>query len=119
MALVKIGRVCEVPPESVMEARVGDRYFAICHSGGRVTALDGLCPHHYGPLGQGNIANGRVVCPWHMWEFDCRSGAWDRNPGCVVATYPVTIEDGEIWIEVAELPESEEMGSRSSDGETA
>jgi len=41
-----------------------------------------------------------LACPYHLWEFDCRTGEYDRDPSRGVATYPVRIEDGQILIEV-------------------
>lgn len=33
-----------------------------------------LCPHMGGPLDQGRIANGEVICPWHRYRFDLGTG---------------------------------------------
>ena len=81
-----------------MEAVIGGRPYAICNTGGVITALDGVCLHLGGPLGQGQIHEGRVVCPYHMWEFDCRTGACDVNPARRVATYEVKVEDDDIFV---------------------
>ena len=72
-----------------MEALVGEDTYAICNAGGEVYALDGICPHAGGPLGQGALHGTTLVCPWHAWEFDCRSGE-----------VPVKIEGGAIFIDV-------------------
>jgi nitrite reductase/ring-hydroxylating ferredoxin subunit len=40
-----------------------------------------------------------LVCPWHSWEFDCVTGEHDRLAGCRLATYPVTVRDGEVLVE--------------------
>ena len=37
-------------------------------------ALDNHCPHQGGPLGDGQIADGYVICPWHAYEYDPASG---------------------------------------------
>jgi nitrite reductase/ring-hydroxylating ferredoxin subunit len=79
---------------------VGEKLYAICNVEGRITALDGVCPHHGGPLGQGQIHGGHLVCPYHMWEFDCRTGEYDRHSALRVATYQVKVEDGEILLQV-------------------
>jgi len=102
MPLVKVARLSELPPESARECVVGERVFALCHTGGAVTAMDGLCLHAGGPLGHGQIAEGRVSCPWHLWEFDCRTGALDRNPTYRQQTFPVHIEGDDILIEIPE-----------------
>ena len=52
-----------------------------------------------GPLGEGALHGSTLVCPWHAWEFDCRTGANDFDPDVTVATFPVKIEAGEILID--------------------
>ena len=101
MAWIKVATVSEVPAESAVEVFVGRQPYAICNTGGEIRALNGVCIHQGGPLGQGQIENGRVVCPFHMWEFDCRTGEYDYDPTKRVATYPVKVEGGDIFIEVA------------------
>jgi len=85
-----------------MEARIGERCYAVCNDQGTLRALDGLCPHAGAPLGFGNLSEGHIVCPFHLWEFDCATGEYDANPRFRVATYPVRVEDGEILIDVPE-----------------
>lgn len=102
MAWQKAASVSEIPPESTREVIFGERTIALCNSGGELIALDGICPHQNGPLGQGNVEDGKVICPWHMWEFDCRSGEFDRNASVKLDRFPVRVEDGEVWIDVPE-----------------
>jgi nitrite reductase (NADH) small subunit len=97
---VKVGRLADLEPESVREAMVDGYPYAICHVGGEVHALSGVCPHRGGPLGQGQIHDGRVVCPYHLWEFDCRTGEYDYDPARRVETFEVHVEDGEILLKV-------------------
>ena len=52
------------------------------------------------PLGEGALHGSNVVCPWHAWEWDCRTGAYDYDPSKKVATYPVRIEGEDILIEI-------------------
>lgn len=87
-------------PGWVMEAVVGRNTYAICNSGDGIHALEGSCPCTGGPLGQGALRDDLLVCPWHGWRFDCRTGASAYDEGIEVKTFPVRIEGDEIWIEV-------------------
>ena len=97
MPLVKVGSLSKLPPGSVMEALVGDGTYAICNAGGEIHALDGICPHSGGPLGQGALHGTTLVCPWHAWEFDCRTQVDD---GLQPAQFPVKIDGDDILIDV-------------------
>jgi len=100
MPFVKVGSFSALPPGSVMEIQVGDGTYAVCNAEGEVHALDGICPHAGGPLGQGALHGTTLVCPWHAWEYDCRSGANEMDEGLRVAKVPVKIEGDDILIDV-------------------
>jgi nitrite reductase/ring-hydroxylating ferredoxin subunit len=100
MPFLKVAKLSDIPEESAREVMVGEQPYAICRTGGAVYALDGVCPHHGGPLGEGQIHDGHVVCPYHLWEFDCRTGEYDLDPARRVATFEVKVEDGEVLVRV-------------------
>ena len=100
MAFVRVARLPELAAESVIEVSVGEDQYALCNTGGEITALSGVCLHAGGPVGQGRVREGYVVCPWHLWGFDCRTGVSDFDPGRKLATYPVKLEGGDILIDL-------------------
>ena len=100
MALVSAGKLSQLPPDSVREVCVGEKIYALCNFSGEITALDGVCLHRGGPLGHGHVNDGRVVCPWHLWEFDCRTGEYDFDPQLKLATYAVRVDGDDILIEI-------------------
>lgn len=97
---MKVGSLGQLPEGSVMEAMVGDQPYAICNSGGDIRALSGICIHRGGPLGQGQLHDGRVVCPYHLWEFDCVTGEYDYDPTKRAPTFQVKVTDGDIFLQV-------------------
>ena len=97
--MVKVATLSALPPGTVTEVIVNGHPYAICNVDGVVRALDGVCIHRGGPLGHGQIHDGRIVCPFHLWEFDCATGEYDYDPARHVATYPVTMDDDDILIE--------------------
>src|SRR5947209_15835617 len=100
MPSVKVATLSQVPPESVIEVFVGDYPYAICNTGGAIRALSGICIHSGGPLGQGQIHDGHVVCPYHMWEFDCVTGEYDYDPTKRVPTFEVKVEGEDVFLQV-------------------
>ena len=83
-----------------MEAEVGNDTYAICNAQGELHALEGICPHAGGPLGQGALHGHTLVCPWHAWEYDCRTGLNDMDDEVKVVKIPVKIEGDDILIEI-------------------
>ncbi len=101
MAFLKVGALNLLPPGSAIHVEVGDDAVAVCNVGGTLYAIDGICPHSSGPLGYGALDGAILSCPYHGWEFDCRTGAFGGNEDLKLATYPVKVEGGEILVELA------------------
>lgn len=99
MAAYKAGRLSELPAGSMREMVVDGRPVALCNVGGELHAIEGECPHRNGPLAHGALHGTTVVCPWHAWEFDCVTGAYDYDPAVRLKKYAVRVEGGEILIE--------------------
>jgi len=94
-------RICsraELPPHGeARELQCGGRLFCIANQKGRVTLMDDVCPHRGGPLGQGLIENGKLICPWHAWAFDLKTGEATHSPDTKVEVYETKIEGDEIF----------------------
>jgi len=90
----------QVPPGSIAEFETPTALYAICNVGGVIHTVDGTCPHAGGPLAEGALHGTTIVCPWHAWEFDVRTGACEEDETCSLKTYPTVIEDGHIFIEL-------------------
>jgi nitrite reductase/ring-hydroxylating ferredoxin subunit len=103
MAWIKLAATRELPDDSVIEVEHGGELYAVCNAGGEFRTISGVCPHSGGPLGQGTVLHGMVVCPWHMWEFDCASGACLVDDRIGIPVYSTKVEAGEI---LADLPEN-------------
>ncbi len=61
-----------------------------------VHAFSGTCPHRGGPLSAGFVNGQCIVCPWHGWEFDLKSGMYKGAPGVGIDIYPAKLEDGYV-----------------------
>jgi len=98
---VKLAVQSELPAsDEAKEFSCGNKTICIANVNGEFSALDGVCPHRGGPLGQGTIENGKVVCPWHGWAWDPKTGAAVQDARMKVAVYPMKIEGGDVMVEV-------------------
>jgi nitrite reductase (NADH) small subunit len=99
--LVKLTTRSELPPNNeAKEFPCGDKMVCVAHVNGEFLAIDNVCLHRGGPLGQGVVEKGKVICPWHGWTWDLRTGQAVHNPEARVAVYPLKIEGGDVLIEV-------------------
>jgi nitrite reductase (NADH) small subunit len=101
MPFVKIASQSELPPNNeAKEFPCGDKTICVANVNGTITAMDNVCLHRGGPLGQGVIEKGKVVCPWHGWAWDPKTGQAVHNPNAKLALYPLKIENGDVLIEL-------------------
>jgi nitrite reductase/ring-hydroxylating ferredoxin subunit len=91
----------EVPEGTAKTVAAGGRLIALTRVGGQIGALDNVCPHKGGPLGQGAIEDGLLVCPWHGREYHPLTGQCEGYAESV-ASYPVELRDDGIYVEVGE-----------------
>ena len=93
LAEVKAGepRLVEIDGTRIVLTRLGDHVYAMADA----------CAHQGGPLHEGKQSGARLACPWHGWMYDVRSGQCLLPArGGAIATYPVRIESGEIWVDM-------------------
>ena len=89
----------------MVRSRAGDTGVLLVRQHGRVCALVHSCAHLGGPLSEGTLKEGSVVCSWHGSEFaldDGRvlNGPATRNQPCLV----VRERDGRVEVKAAPLP---------------
>jgi nitrite reductase (NADH) small subunit len=98
---VRFCSVAEAPAEgAVMEAEADGVAVCLARIGGELSALDNWCPHRRGPLGQGWVEGAAVVCPWHSWAFDARTGMAEFPEGERVAVFPVRIDGEDVLVQI-------------------
>ncbi|HXE90265.1 MAG TPA: Rieske (2Fe-2S) protein [Terriglobales bacterium] len=98
---VKIGSKGDLPGrDEAREFPCGERTICIANVEGNLTALDNVCLHRGGPLGQGIIVEGKIVCPWHGWMYDPKTGEATHNPAAKVTVYPLKIEGDDVLVQV-------------------
>jgi nitrite reductase (NADH) small subunit len=82
------------------EFTVGEKVVCVANVEGRLSAMDNVCLHRGGPLGQGVVTGGKVICPWHGWAWDPQTGEAAHAPQIRVAIYPLKVEGDDVFVEV-------------------
>jgi len=78
------------------------RRLALSCVAGEFGAIEGTCLHAGGPLGEGEIVDGYVKCPWHGWRYHARTGvAHPPFDAIHLPAYPVRVERGRVLVDVA------------------
>ncbi len=95
---VKIAKESDLPNERVKTVVADKQQVCLVHHKNEFSALGNRCPHQGGPLGEGQIEDGWVICPWHAYQYDPKTGkapeGFDDHAKC----HPVKIHDNDIYV---------------------
>jgi nitrite reductase/ring-hydroxylating ferredoxin subunit len=98
---VRVAASGEIPVGRGKSVEIAGIPIAVFNAGGgQYWALSGSCPHEGGPLADGALLADSVVCPWHGFDFDVRTGACDVAPDLSVSVYPVTVTGSDVLVEL-------------------
>jgi nitrite reductase (NADH) small subunit len=98
---LKLTTQSELPAEGeAKEFSLGDKVICVANVNGIISAMDNVCLHRGGPLGQGMVEGGKVVCPWHGWQWDPKTGEAGHNPSAKIAVYSIKVEAGDVLVEM-------------------
>lgn len=95
----KLGSLDAVPRGEGRVFAAGNTRLAVFRThDDEVFATQERCPHLAGPLADGLIDRGAVICPLHDRTYDLRTGA-GLNTECSLQTYPARVDpDGLIIV---------------------
>lgn len=96
---VEIGPIHDIPQLGGRYVETPSGQIAILRNeADEIFAVENRCPHKGGPLSEGYVSGQVVFCPLHNWQIDLRKGeAVAPDKGCV-KTYPVRLDDGQVFI---------------------
>jgi 3-phenylpropionate/trans-cinnamate dioxygenase ferredoxin component len=98
---VRVALESDVPEGEVRVFEVDETRIAIARVAGAFHAIEDVCTHDDGPLGEGFLEGCEIECPRHGARFDVRTGAATRMPAAApVASFAVRTENGSIFVEV-------------------
>ena len=74
-------------------------HLAVFFDKGKYHATDNRCPHMGYPLSEGSVRDGILICHWHHWEFDLKTGGCLLAFGDDVRSFPVERRaDGYLYV---------------------
>jgi len=99
----KIAKTSDIPDGEVRvytcDGAGSDGKIAVCHAEGKFYAVQDLCTHDGGPLGEGELVGTQIECPRHGARFDIKSGKALCLPAVVgIPTYEVEVRGDDIYV---------------------
>ncbi|GIV17648.1 MAG: diguanylate cyclase [Armatimonadota bacterium] len=101
---VRVANISEIDIGRAKVVHAGSRRLALCRpTADELYAIDDVCTHDGGPLGEGELCGYEIECPRHGAHFDVRTGEALTLPATrPVKTYRAFVEGDEVLIELPE-----------------
>jgi nitrite reductase/ring-hydroxylating ferredoxin subunit len=97
----RVASEADLSLEAPLGVRVGDVQIAVVKLEDGIYAINDVCTHEFALLSEGFCEEGKLECPLHQACFDIRTGKALNEPAEVdVATYPVKVEGGAVFVQV-------------------
>jgi len=100
---ISLGSIADLKTRLPLVLRAGGRELRLIEIDGEIYAHPTVCPHLGGPLVEAAIADGCVICPWHGYRYEVRSGRCVSGPPLHLGRVPrvrIDLERGEaalVW----------------------
>jgi nitrite reductase (NADH) small subunit len=95
-ALYNLGSIQRIPLGEGRVFRVHETDVAIFRTrDGQVFATQSVCPHRGGPLADGLVGAGKVVCPLHAYVFELATGQPVESACAHLRIYPVALNEAD------------------------
>ena len=103
MSFQAVAKVSEVPDPGKILVEVDDHLVVLVHCDGAFYAIDDVCTHDGGPLGEGELEGCTIACPRHGAKFDVKTGAALTMPATKpTSTHEVKVEGDTVMIKIRE-----------------
>src|ERR1700722_6631171 len=98
---VRAASLADLPEGGRMTVNLDGHVIALFHTPEGIFAVDNRCPHMGFPLDRGTVKDCILTCHWHHARFDLHSGGAFDPWADDVRAFPVKVEGGDIWIDLA------------------
>lgn len=99
----RVARLSEIPDPGRILVEVDDRLVVVLRVSGELFAIDDVCTHDGGPLGEGELDDHTIACPRHGARFDIRDGRALTMPATrPTAAHEVKAEGDDVFVKVHE-----------------
>jgi nitrite reductase/ring-hydroxylating ferredoxin subunit len=102
---VRAAAATDVPEGEGLRVEIDEEPVALWNIEGTFYATCDTCSHEEASLTEGDLWGAVIDCPMHGAQFDVRTGKVLSLPAVFpIATYPVKVEDGDVYVEWKEKP---------------
>jgi nitrite reductase/ring-hydroxylating ferredoxin subunit len=98
----RVAKTDDVLDDEPKAVQIGNDYIALYRLDDKFYATDDICTHEFASLAEGFVDGDCIECPLHAGKFHIPTGKAMTAPVTEdIRTYPVKVEGGEIFVNLA------------------
>lgn len=101
----EICKLEEIPEKCAKTVFIKDQNIAIFKYDDKLSAVNNVCRHQMGPIGEGKIIDGCITCPWHGYQYLPENGQSPPPFTEKLETYSIKLIDNMVWVNPTPKPE--------------
>jgi len=98
-SLIPVCQVGDIQNDRAKIFTVSGERVAIFKYDGKLSAVNNVCRHQGGPLGEGKVIDGCITCPWHGYQYLPGNGQSPPPFTEKVETYQLKLEGDQVLID--------------------
>jgi len=98
---VKVCKTADIKAGCGRSIEISGKPLALFNVDGGFYAINGVCGHRGGPLGEGELDGKTVICPWHGWRYNVTTGENELVPDLPTQKYEVKIDGEDILVDLS------------------
>ena len=98
---VKVCKTTDVKAGCGRSIEINGKPLALFNVDGGFYAINDVCGHRGGPLGEGELDGKTVICPWHGWRYNVTTGENELVPELPTEKYDVTVDGEDILVDLS------------------
>ena len=95
---IRMGTLAELAPGKWLEKQILAKRVAVYNDGVQLFGIEANCKHMRASLTAGKVEDGVVICNWHGWRYDLKTGQCMTNTAFKLKTYTVEIRNGDVYL---------------------
>ena len=100
---VPVAKVADIPDPGRKVVEVDEELIVLIHTAGNFYAIDDVCTHDGGPLGEGTLEGFEIACPRHGAKFDVRDGRALTMPATKpTRSHEVKIDGDDVLVKLSQ-----------------
>jgi len=98
---VRVCKTADVKEGCGRSIEINGKPLALFNVDGGFYAINDVCGHRGGPLGEGELDGKTVICPWHGWRYNVTTGENELVPDLPTEKYELKIEGEDILVDLS------------------